>query len=379
MMVHLGEGEGRMRNNNERRLFVSATSQNDGKTSCSIGLLSALQPYAEMVGFIKPVGQRYVMVGDAQVDEDAVLIQRTFDLRQAIKDMNPVAVPQYFTRQYLDDPAQLHPGLVTSIEQAFRNVCAERDLILIEGTGHAGVGSVFDLSNAYVAKLLAAKVIIVTIGGIGNPVDEIALNRCLYEQAGVQVIGVIANKVIPEKLEQTRHYMTLALERMGLPLFGVIPFAPSLTWPTMQQVADALKARTINWHEGMQNAIASVVVGAMTPHNALTFLKDKSLLVVPGDRDDLVLAAASMDVLREDIQLAGLLFTGGILPQPQTIDLLSRTKIPALAVDCPTYEAATRIQKLNVKIQITDEEKIQLATTMVRDYVDVERIWNVLA
>ena len=367
-----------MRNNVERRLFISATSQNDGKTSCSIGLLSALRQYTEAVGFIKPVGQRYVMVGDAQVDEDAVLIQRTFDLRQSIKDMNPVAVPQFFTRQYLENPEKLHPGLVREIEQAFAHVREDRELIVIEGTGHAGVGSVFDLSNAYVAKLLAAKVIIVTLGGIGNPIDEIALNRCLYERDGVEVIGVIANKVIPDKLEQTRHYMSLALARMGLPLFGVIPYTPSLTWPTMQQVADALKARVINGQDGMQNSISSVVVGAMTSHNALNFLQDKSLLVVPGDRDDLVLAAASMEVLREDIQLAGMLFTGNILPQPPTVELLSLTKIPALAVDSPTYEAATRIQKLNVKIQVTDEEKIRLATNMVQQYVDVARIWEAL-
>ncbi len=143
--------------------------------------------------------------------------------------------------------------------------------------------------------------------------------------------------------------MRKALDRMGLALFGVIPYTPRLTWPTMQQVAESLRARVINGPDQMGNDIAEVVVGAMTPHNALTFIRDQSLLIVPGDRDDLVLAAASMDVLRDDIHLAGILFTGGILPQPQTIDLLSRTHIPALAIDGPTYEAASRVQKLTVR------------------------------
>ena len=364
-----------MLNNQERRLFISATSQNDGKTSCSIGLLKALRDYAASVGFIKPVGQRYVTLDGAQVDEDAVLIQRTFGLSHQIKDMNPIAVPQFFTREYLDNPEALHPGMVVAIAEAFARIRAGNDLVMVEGTGHAGVGSVFDMSNAHVAKMLNAKVLIVTLGGIGHPVDEVALNRCLYERAGVEVIGVIANKVIPQKLEQTRAYMEKGMKRLGLPLFGVIPYAPRLTWPTMAQVADALKARVINWQDGQQNAIASVIVGAMTPHNALNFIQDKTLLIVPGDRDDLVLAAASLSVLRDDIHMAGILFSGGILPQPQTIDLLNRTNIPALAVDTPTYEAATRVQKLTVKIQIDDEEKIHLATRMVREYIDVERIW----
>jgi len=368
-----------MRDGIERRLFVAATSQNDGKTSCCIGLMKGLRAYAKSVGFIKPVGQRYVVVGEDQVDEDAVLIQRIFGETQAVKDMNPVAVPQYFTREYLDNPEAHYPGLVASIEASYARIAQGNDLVVIEGTGHAGVGSVFDLSNAHVARMLNAKVLIVTLGGIGHPVDEVAVNRCLFEREGVEVIGVIANKVIADKLEQTQHYLSKALQRMGLPLFGVIPYTPRLTWPTMRQIAESLNARVINGEQHLDNAIALVVIGAMTPHNALNFIRDRSLLIVPGDRDDLVLAAASLYVLRDDIHLAGILFTGGILPQPQTIDLLKRTSIPALSVDRPTYEAAARVQKLTVKIQVTDEEKIQLATTMVQDYVNVQAIWDALA
>ncbi len=367
-----------MKNGIERRLFVSATGQNDGKTSCGIGLLKGLKEYATSVGFIKPVGQRYVVVENEQVDEDAILIQRIGDTQGAVKDMSPVAVPQYFTREYLEDPERLHPGLITAIHDAYARIAADRDLIVIEGTGHAGVGSVFDLSNAQVAKMLDAKVIIVTLGGIGNPVDEVALNRCLFEREGVEVIGVIANKVIAQKLEQTEKYLGIALERMGLSLFGVIPYTPRLTWPTMQQIATALKAKVVNGADKLENVVADVVIGAMTPHNALTFVRNRSLLVVPGDRDDLVLAAASMEVLRDDIHLSGLLFTGGILPQPQTLDLLTRTNLPALAVEGATYESASRIQKLTVKIQVGDEEKIHLATAMIRDHVDLARIWEAL-
>ncbi|HEY3377070.1 MAG TPA: AAA family ATPase [Armatimonadota bacterium] len=368
-----------MANGHERRLFIAATSQNDGKTSCSIGLIQGLRKYAGAVGFLKPVGQRYVVVGADQVDEDAVLIHRIWGDKWAIKDMNPVAVPQYFTREYLDNPEGAHPDLVSAIREAYDRIAQTSDLVVIEGTGHAGVGSVFDMSNAHVAKLLDAKVVLVTLGGIGHPVDEVALNRCLFEREGVEVVGIIANKVTPQKLEQTRHYLGKALQRMGLPLLGVIPYTPRLTWPTMRQVADAMKARVINGQEHLDNPIAEVVVGAMTPHNALTFIRDKSLLIVPGDRDDLVLAAASMEVLREDLHLAGILFTGGIVPQPQTIDLLKRTCIPALAVEAPTYEMASRVQKLTVKIQVSDEEKIRLAEEMVMTHVDLDQLWTILA
>lgn len=367
-----------MINNVEHRLYVAATSQNDGKTSCSIGLLKGLGAFAKTTGFMKPVGQRYVVVGENQVDEDSVLIQRIICTQCALKDMNPIAVPKNFTREYLDNPEKMLPGLLRDIKTSYANIARDCDLVIIEGTGHAGVGSVFDLSNARVAQLLQAKTIIVTLGGIGQPFDEVALNRCLFERSGVEVIGVIANKVLPDKIEQTRDYLGKALKRIGLPLLGVIPYTPRLTWPTMQQVVDALKAKVIYGNANLHNIIAEFVVGAMTPHNALNFIRDKTLLIVPGDRDDLVLAVAGMNVLRDDINLAGILFTGGILPEPQTLDLLERTNIPVIAVEGATYETASRIQKLTVKIRIEDQEKIDIAAQLFSEHVDLKSIWDKL-
>ena len=50
------------------------------------------------------------------------------------------------------------------------------------------------------ANILSAKVIIVASGGIGRPIDEIALNQALFEKAGADIIGVIINKVQSENL-----------------------------------------------------------------------------------------------------------------------------------------------------------------------------------
>ncbi len=253
------------------------------------------------------------------------------------------------------------------------------DLVVIEGSGHAGVGAIFGLSNARVAKLLKAKVVMVTLGGIGRPVDEVAVNCSLFEKERVPVIGVVVNKVLPEKLEQTRHYLSTAFERLGLPLLGVIPYMPRLSWPTVQQVAEAMHAKVINGEDRLANAIADIIVGAMTPHNAITHVRDKTLLIVPGDRDDVVLAAVTLDLVRDDIELAGIVFTGGIEPHPQTLDLICRTDIPVLSVDMQTYAAASGISDILVKIRVNDEEKIQLATTLVRDHVDLDRLWSLLA
>src|SRR5437867_5171017 len=181
------------------RVFIAATRQNDGKTTVSLGLLAALQKCYPRIGYIKPVGQRFVEIEEQKIDEDTVLMDSVFHLNCPLVDMSPIAVEPDFTRKYLQSSNR--DVLVRRIEKAFDRVAWEKDFVLCEGTGHAGVGSVFDLSNAQVAKILGAKVIIVTQGGIGKPIDEVCLNQALFEKEGVQIIGVILNKVVLGKVD----------------------------------------------------------------------------------------------------------------------------------------------------------------------------------
>src|SRR3954452_24625108 len=187
------------------RLFIAATRQNDGKTTTSLGLIAALQQHYPRVGYIKPVGQRFVEIEEHKIDVDTVLMDSVYQLNCPLVDMSPIAVEPDFTRKYLQ--SSNNDALVKKIRKAFDRVAWEKDFVLCEGSGHAGVGSVFDLSNAQVAKILAAKVIIVTQGGIGRPIDEVSLNQALFEKEGVKIIGVIVNKVLPDKVDYVAEFV----------------------------------------------------------------------------------------------------------------------------------------------------------------------------
>src|SRR5256714_11395583 len=220
------------------RVFIAATRQNDGKTTTSLGLLAALQKFYPRVGYIKPVGQRFVEIAEHKIDEDTVLMDKVYKLNCPLVDMSPIAVEPDFTRRYLQ--SSNYDVLVRTIQKAFDRVAWEKDFVLCEGSGHAGVGSVFDLSNARVAKLLCAKVIIVTQGGIGKPIDEVALNHALFEKEGVEVIGVILNKVLGAKLDYVSDFARRGFKRRGLELLGVLPHERILPKPTIELIRDEL-------------------------------------------------------------------------------------------------------------------------------------------
>ena len=103
-----------------KKLFVAATRQNEGKTTISLGLLAALAELRPPVGFIKPVGQRYVEVDGVRVDEDVALMSAIFRLGDSLQDMSPVTAAAE-----LDAPAD---ALVADVYDSGGQVIRRLDL-----------------------------------------------------------------------------------------------------------------------------------------------------------------------------------------------------------------------------------------------------------
>src|SRR5580693_7995491 len=288
------------------RVYIAATRQNEGKTTTSIGLLAALQKYYPRIGYIKPVGQRFVEIEEQKIDEDTVLMDQVYQLNCPLLDMSPIAVEPDFTRKYLQ--SSNNEALVKKIVKAFDRVAWEKDFVLCEGSGHAGVGSVFDLSNAQVAQILDAKVIIISQGGIGKPIDEVYLNQAVFEREGVEGIGVILNKVTPDKIDYITEFARRGLKRKGLDLLGVLPHHHILSRPTMAAIKEELKAQQLNNSGQLDNMVVSTFVGAMSAENAESHFKRGTLVITPGDREDIVLAATTT-ANESGRQLAGMVLT----------------------------------------------------------------------
>jgi BioD-like phosphotransacetylase family protein len=358
-----------------KRIFVAATRMNDGKTTTCLGLFAALQAMYPRVGFIKPVGQRFIEVDGHQVDEDSYLLDRIYDVHVPLESMSPVTVDGTFTRRFLRNPGEMLHMLEDKICRAFDRVSWEKDFTLIEGTGHAGVGSVFDLSNASVAKLLNAKVILVTPGGIGRPIDEISLNKALFDKAGVEVIGCILNKVDPAKLSFIAEYAGLGLQRLGVPLLGVLPVQTMLSAPNLSQIAAEIDGRWLNArNSGAKQRVTRVVVGAMTAKGIVDYLQPGVLIITPGDRDDIILAANSSAQLSPEKSIAGIILTNDIPPHPKLLELLARTDISVIAAQEESYTITSKINSMTVKTQPQDLDKIPVIKKLILEHVDMKRL-----
>ena len=361
-----------------RRIFISATGQNAGKTTFSIGLMAAFLKRFKNVGFIKPIGQRYLMEQGFKVDEDSVLIEKIFKIsgNVSIKDLSPIAVERGFTEKYIEGKSKSKNDYAKDILDSFNRVAKDKDLVIIEGTGHAGVGSVFDLSNATVAKLLDSKVILLAPGGVGRPIAEVMLNKPLFDKEGVELAGVIVNKVLPQKFNRISNYIKMGFKRKDTPVLGVMPYQKRLALPTMREIYEEVKIKLLCGERYLENTVDKILIGAMEVKDALKYIVDNSLIITPSDRMDMISAMVDLQrgKIKKNCKIAGLVLSGGMAPQPETLALLEKHKIPTLLSEGDTYSIAAKIHSIKVKIKPEDKNKIDIIMKMINRYVDVDKI-----
>ncbi len=374
---------------------------NRGKTTVALGLLAALLDGGLNTGFIKPVGQRYAIVDGQPADEDAILMRSALGLADPLSAMSPVHIPRGFTKAYIR--GEVTPDLAGRIRKSHTAIAKKHDLLLIEGTGHAGVGSVVGLSNAQVARMLRAPAAIVAEAGVGRPIDEIVLNRALFARHGVDVVGAIVNKVDADAHPTLPDVLRDGLAKHGIELLGMLPYRPLLSNPTLSMLVEQVKGEILNQGEDLDRVIEHVAIGAMQPRHLMERIGPGSLLIVPSDRTDVIHAIVAANrasregaarrgffTRRQQVfgrapddpertELAGLVLTGGYKPRPRDLEAIRQERLFAILVDMDTYEAASKVHDLLVKTHPADREKIELTRRLVSEQLDIDKVLDTFA
>ncbi len=352
-----------------RQLYLAATGQNRGKTTASLGLVDGFLRQGLRTGFMKPVGQRTVIDDGEPADEDAVLMRAVFDLPEPYPVMSPVHIPRGFTKAYIaGDVVEDLGARIRSAHEAF----GDHDVLLIEGTGHAGVGAVIGLSNAVVAAALGAPTVIVSEGGVGRPIDEIVLNAALFARHGVPVAGAIVNKVDVAAQPGIRRVLERGLAPHGIPLLGVLPVRPILSNPTLEMIEEGLAGELLHPGPDLERVIDGVSIGAMEPSHVLERVGPGTLVIVPGDREDVIATVTATHLGGGGVAI-GLVLTGGYRPGPAMLDAIRGADLFATLVPADTYAVASDIHDLLVKTHPADREKIEMIKQLVAANLDVDR------
>lgn len=357
-----------------RNLYIAASSQHVGKTTSTLGLASTFLQKGLNIGYCKPVGQKFLNLQDYSVDKDTLLFADLINFDIKPEHHSPIVLPSDLVRSFIKEPTVLN--FEERIMNAKKRLNEIHDLTIFEGTGHPGVGSVVGLSNAHVAKMLDAGVIMILEGGIGSTIDMFHMCTAVFREQNVPIIGVIINKVRPDKLDMVEEYLRLYLERLGIPLLGIMPYDEVLAYPLMRSVAKALKATIIMNEDKLDNRVENMLAGSLVDLTELKTFENHLLVASNRTIDRAIKKVQSFSNFSSvhDSPLCGVILTGDQGIDEESRRYIEEHELPVLHTKFDTYGAVLKISRIEVKINRSTPWKINRAIEMITANVDLDKI-----
>jgi len=384
-----------------KSFFISPTAQNAGLTSVSLGLLRALDEIGVRVGFFKPITQVLHNNGDHSV--------------HFVKEINNIANPAAISLTQAQ--ALLSRGdkglLMEQIIENFHQTKQNHDVIIIEGiVPKQDEPYTAQLNNDIANSLDAEIILLVPLSIFEAPLTPKLLDTHIHTAMGTfaankkNIIGCILNKVgytnkLPEdsisisdtsETEKTDLFQKQQFSQLienttsfngDLRLIGQIPLVPQLQAPRIIDIAQEFNFKLLDnvYNTESENNISQmyshrvhrISICARSVSNLVSALTPGCLLVTPGDRNDVLLAACM--AVQNGTPLAGVILTGDYQPDPQIISLCLPVLLAGFPILCTkgdTFSTAIKLSKLENKVPLDDIDRMDKVMSTVAMHLDTD-------
>ncbi len=357
-----------------KSIYVAATSQHVGKTTSTLGLVSSFLRQGLNVGYCKPVGQKHLDFENFKVDKDTILFADLIHFKIEPGIHSPVILGQGAVEKLLDNPNEVN--LEEKILLAKQALESRHDLVIYEGTGHPGVGSVANLSNAKVARLLDAGVVMIVEGGIGSTIDMLNMCTSLFREENVPLIGVIINKVLPDKMDKVKNYVGKWMLENNIKLLGLIPYDAALAFPIIKTITQTIDGKLTHFEEKAANRVSGILAGSLIELKELKSSEDLLLVSSTNSIKDAVDKIMWLSKLFhiDHCPLSGIVISGTKQLDESVIRYINENQIPVIVTELDTYEAVIKISKIEVKINQNTPWKVEKAIKLIEENVDLNQL-----
>jgi phosphate acetyltransferase len=366
-----------------RNLLVLSTTATGGKTTVSLGLAKLLSDAGRKVAYFKPVAQRVVYEADRPRDRDKIISASVMGELSAISVPGSLSMEE--TKHFFAEGRSEY--FAERVVEMYQEVAPDVDVVVIEGMQYDDTASALSMEvNTVLAHSLTADAVLVVDANNRTPealVADLETSLGVYKDNGLTVAGVVLNKV--EADEDGRPHIlgeiSEVLARQGVHLFGVVPFVRKISAPRLQDLIEPLQAKVLRGEELLSRRVMRPVILAMHAANAINHLQGGDLVLVPGDRDDILMMAHLYEHAVSTPSLAGVVLTVGYEPSPAIMELLDgqgEPTFPILLVDFDTFRTTTIIQSKRVYIEDDDWEKIRWTIELIVDNLNRDELLSYL-
>jgi phosphate acetyltransferase len=356
--------------------MVVATEPGSGKSVISLGLTDQFERNGTRSTFFKPVGLATARSG--HIDRDVVFIHRALGLK-VDRETLVAAFSDYVTHAIQEGK---YDEVLDRILEAHAEVAKDADMVVCEGVDSLRAFPALDSDiNVDIAKNVEAPLLLVSSArdrDVEDVVSSITLTCNGFSERGAEVLGAVVNHVDPKRHNEFADSLRRECRRCGVTVFGVLPELPELSRPRVIDVVRQCEARVLQGDKHLDTRVSTVLVAAMGLENALHYFDPNSLIIAPGDREEILLAAAAAHASPAVPRPAGVVLTGGFEPRRKVMQLvhsLSGGQLPVAQVDETTYQTAIRVDKIEPSLEEHQEDKALAIRHAMEEYVDLERLF----
>ena len=332
-----------------RNLYITAMERQSGKSVVALGVMELLSARVERLGFFRPI-----VPSGSEPDPQIELIRRRYQVDASYEQMHALSQDEASAIPAYED-------LRKRVVEAYKALEPRCDFVLCEGTDFTSATSALDYGlNADLANELGAPVLVVVKGG--SPDETVAAvhaARNSLKHKGCTIFGVLVNRVPEELVEEIK--AKLAPQDGAEPVY-VVPERPELAYATIGEVAKELDATILAGSgDALNREVRDIRVAAMSVEHFIEDLVEGTLVIVPGDRPDILVASLASMVSPAIPTVAGVLVSGGY-PLTETLRrLLESAPFPVLEVQQPVQASAAAVQSIRPLIRAESERKIATA------------------
>lgn len=367
-------------------ILVVPTEPRVGLTTVALGLVHALDRKGIPVGFCKPIGQPHATDTGPE---------RSTRLARAVTSLNPPEPMSAAEAENLlgHDRENI---LLEEVIARYERAAQKASVVVVEGLVDTEERSYGTHLNAKMAQSLDARIIIVAAPGRDNPRQVAELVEVVAQAYGgirhERMIGCIVN-LLDAPVDPTGHIRFDFSRAEDVPdqghaaelqaecarrwpetfkLLGCIPWQRDLIAPRVQDIMHMIGAQVLN--EGqLERRVTHVALGARTLVNSCQDLRAGAMVIMPGDRDDLLLATCMAAI--GGTHVAAVLLTGGIKPDPRVWKLCDpalATGLPVLTIPYSSMQSVLYLPYINLEIPLDDHDRMQRAVETVASHITLE-------
>jgi len=355
-----------------RSLYIAGIEPRSGKSVVALGIMESLSRRIRRVGYFRPV-----ISSGKKPDNNIQLIQRRYNLSLSYDEM--YAYPHEEARAMTVDGRSA--ALFAEILTRYKYLESKCDFVLCEGTDFTGVSSAFEFDfNADVANNLGAPILALVNGRRRSPadiLDAVHVAHESFENKGCTILATIVNRVDPDKVDA----VSLRLEKArsdAEPIY-VLPEDATLGKPTVGDIVNALNGQVLQGaSDGLNREVHAFKVAAMNLPHFLDHIREGDLIITPGDRADVILGSLAATVSETYPAIAGLLLSGGLIPESQIQRLVdgfkNQSPVPVISVETDTFTTALNASSVRPALAPENDRKIAAALGNFESHVDLKEL-----